>query len=177
MNLLQDRKTQEWICINCGFGSMTPPRDQGPRYEPSEPETQRRLRLLNRVAEQFGTDKVDEILKDNPSLKQLWQQQLLEDVAMEFGRDKVETLVRDQPELKDDWDRTQVTEEAEPFRTKGRRGPSGMWYFVPAFFSLLGGLISYVALKDRDEAMADTCLVFGIVVFVAEALATFWFRG
>ena len=52
---------------------MTPvPRPRGPEYEPSEQDTKKRLQLLNRVAEQFGKEKVDEILKDDPALKQLW---------------------------------------------------------------------------------------------------------
>ncbi len=82
---------------------MTPlPPAGGPGYEPSETDTKGRLQLLNRVAEQFGKEKVDDILKDDPALKQLWHQSLLEHVAKEFGRDKAEALVKDQPELRED---------------------------------------------------------------------------
>jgi len=176
LRLLQDKKTKEWVCINCGFGSMTPSADRGPGHEPSEPDTKRRLQLLNRVAEQFGREKVDEILKDDPGLKQLWQQSLLEDVAREFGKEKANVLVKDEPGLKRDWETTaQLTEQGEPLWTERRDAPGGLWYLVPILFSLLGGLIAYIALKDRDEGMADSCLVLGIVVMVAEFFL-FFFR-
>ena len=143
-------------------------------YEPSEPDTKKRLRLLNRVAEQFGKEKVNEILKDDPALKQLWHQSLLEDVAREFGKDKAEALVKDQPELREDWERTaQLTETGEPFWTERKDSPDGLWYLVPILFSLLGGLIAYIALKDRDESMAGACLALGIVVMVAEFFLLF----
>ena len=154
---------------------MTPvPRPRGPEYEPSEQDTKKRLQLLNRVAEQFGKEKVDEILKDDPALKQLWNQSLLEDVAREFGKDKAEALVKDQPELREDWERTaQLTETGEPFWTERKDTPGGLWYLVPILFSLLGGLVAYVALKDQDEAMAGTCLALGIVVMVVEFFVFF----
>ena len=131
---------------------MTPLRGQNRGYEPSETDTKRRLSLLNRVAEQFGKEKVDEILKDDPALKQLWQQSLLEDVAREFGKDKAEALVKDEPEIREDWERTaQLTEHEEPFWTERKKAPDKLWYLVPVLFSFLGGLIAYVALKDEDD--------------------------
>src|SRR5207245_10248795 len=162
--------TKEWVCINCGFGSMTPLTHSGKLgYEPSEPDTKKRLQLLNRVAEQFGKEKVDEILKDDPGLKQVWHQSLLEDVAREFGKDKAEALVKDRPELREDWETTaQLTEEGEPYWTERKDTPGGLWYLVPILFSLLGGLVAYVVLKDRDEAMAGTCLALGCFVMCAE---------
>ena len=173
--MLQDRKTKEWVCINCGFGSMTPLRGQNRGYEPSETDTKRRLQLLNRVAEQFGKEKVDEILKDDPALKQLWQQSLLEDVAREFGKDKAEALVKDEPEIREDWERTaQLTEHEEPFWTERKKAPDKLWYLVPVLFSFLGGLIAYVALKDEDEAMAGSCLLLGILVMAAEFFLLFF---
>jgi hypothetical protein len=115
------------------------------------------------------------MLRDDPGLKQLWQQQLLEDVAREFGKDKVEALVRDQPELKQDWETTeQLTEQGEPLWTERRDAPSGLWYLVPIFFSILGGLIAYIAVKDRDDGMAGTCLALGVVVMVVEFFLLFF---
>jgi hypothetical protein len=99
----------------------------------------------------------------------VWNQSLLEDVAREFGKDKAEALVKDRPELREDWKTTaQLTEEGEPYWTERKDVPGSLWYLVPILFSLLGGLIAYIALKDRDEAMAGSCLVLGIVVMVAE---------
>jgi len=41
-------------------------------------------------------------------------------------------------------------------------GPSFLWYFVPFFFGILGGIVGYVAVKDKDENMAFGLLLFGI---------------
>lgn len=43
--------------------------------------------------------------------------------------------------------------------------PSILWYLVPFFLSIIGGLIGYVAVKDQDEDMAKGLLVFGISMF------------
>jgi hypothetical protein len=41
--------------------------------------------------------------------------------------------------------------------------PSGLWYLVPFFFGIIGGIVAYVGTKDRDKSMAINLLVFGIV--------------
>jgi uncharacterized membrane protein YeaQ/YmgE (transglycosylase-associated protein family) len=41
-------------------------------------------------------------------------------------------------------------------------GPSFLWYFVPFFFGILGGIVGYVAVRDKDENMALGLLLFGI---------------
>jgi hypothetical protein len=41
-------------------------------------------------------------------------------------------------------------------------GPSFLWYLVPFFFGILGGIVGYVAVKDKDENMALGLLLFGI---------------
>lgn len=91
--LVSDRETREWVCVYCGFipNSQTLPRS----YPTSPRDTQKRLELLNRVAEQFGQDKVDAILKDDLALKQAWNLQLVRDVSKEFGPEKADVLFRD----------------------------------------------------------------------------------
>ncbi len=42
-------------------------------------------------------------------------------------------------------------------------GPSGLWYLAPFFFGILGGIVGYVAVKDRDEDKAEWLLFFGAV--------------
>ncbi|HKZ95104.1 MAG TPA: hypothetical protein VJ249_11080 [Candidatus Bathyarchaeia archaeon] len=49
-------------------------------------------------------------------------------------------------------------------------GPSLLWYLVPFFFGILGGIVAYVAVKDRDEGMAFGLLVFGLIWTVVEVI-------
>jgi hypothetical protein len=51
--------------------------------------------------------------------------------------------------------------------------PTILWYLVP-FFSILGGLIAYVGVKNDNEEMAKNLLVFGLIMFIIETLI-FWF--
>ena len=40
--------------------------------------------------------------------------------------------------------------------------PSGLWYLVPFFFGIIGGIVAYVGVKDEDREMAESLLIFGI---------------
>jgi RNA polymerase subunit RPABC4/transcription elongation factor Spt4 len=40
---------------------------------------------------------------------------------------------------------------------------SGAWYLVPFLFGIVGGLIAYVGVRDRDQSKAKNLLIFGIV--------------
>lgn len=40
-------------------------------------------------------------------------------------------------------------------------GPTLLWYLVPLFFGILGGIVGYVGTKDEDRGMADGLLLFG----------------
>ena len=44
--------------------------------------------------------------------------------------------------------------------------PSDACYLVPIFFSIIGGLIGYVAVKDKDQIMANRLLFTGLVMFI-----------
>lgn len=41
--------------------------------------------------------------------------------------------------------------------------PTLLWYLVPFFFGILGGLVGYVGTKDEDKDMANGLLLFGTV--------------
>jgi uncharacterized membrane protein len=44
----------------------------------------------------------------------------------------------------------------------------GWWYLVPLSCGLLGGIVGYVAVKDRGEGMAKNILGVGILVFIMQ---------
>ena len=44
--------------------------------------------------------------------------------------------------------------------------PSAAWWLLPIFFSLIGGIIAWACIKDRDPRMAKNNLILGIVLTV-----------
>lgn len=55
--------------------------------------------------------------------------------------------------------------------------PTVLWYLVPFFFGLLGGLVGYIGTRDRDEDMAQSLLIFGIAWSVILFLIVLVFRA
>jgi hypothetical protein len=51
--------------------------------------------------------------------------------------------------------------------------PTGLWYLVPFFFGIIGGIVAYVGTKDEDKGMADSLLVFGIIWTIILIVAYF----
>ena len=41
--------------------------------------------------------------------------------------------------------------------------PTLLWYLVPFFFGILGGIVGYVGTKDEDKDMANGLLLFGAI--------------
>ena len=165
--VVQDQETSEWVCAYCGFISSNKPQEQPLRKGiPRGPDLAKRLQLLNQVSQQFGKEKVDELLEDDPTLKAAWRLQLLDEVAKQFGREKVETMLRDEPELKQQWNEFVESPIPQTIDLESAR-PDRLWYLAPILLSVVGGLIAYVAVKDRDKGVAETCLVLGFLVFLA----------
>lgn len=50
---------------------------------------------------------------------------------------------------------------------------SSIWYLVPLFFGLLGGIVAYVAIKDDDPDKASNCLALGIGITILGTLIMF----
>jgi uncharacterized OB-fold protein len=44
--------------------------------------------------------------------------------------------------------------------------PSAAWYLLPIFFSIIGGIISWACIRDRDPHMAKNNLILGILLTV-----------
>jgi len=45
-----------------------------------------------------------------------------------------------------------------------RPSPSSLWYLVPFFFGLLGGIVGYVGVKSEDKGLANNLLNLGIIM-------------
>ena len=51
--------------------------------------------------------------------------------------------------------------------------PTALWYLVPFFFGLIGGIIAYVGTKGEDEQMAYNLLLFGMIWTIVLIVAYF----
>ncbi|MDH3677687.1 MAG: hypothetical protein OEQ12_05225 [Nitrosopumilus sp.] len=45
---------------------------------------------------------------------------------------------------------------------------SRWWYLLPSFLGVIGGIISWVALKSFDRNLAKNCIVLGVILSVSE---------
>lgn len=50
--------------------------------------------------------------------------------------------------------------------------PSGAWYLIPLFLGFVGGLIGYLVVKDDDSEMAESLLLFGIMITIGSVILT-----
>lgn len=44
------------------------------------------------------------------------------------------------------------------------RKRSSLWFLLPIFFSVIGGVIAYFIIKDDDPRKAKNCLLLGIIL-------------
>jgi signal peptidase I len=70
-----------------------------------------------------------------------------------------------EPTSKEDSDKKQ---EIKP---RIKRSP--MWYLLPIYFSIIGGLISYFVIKKYDSKKARNCLIIGVSLFVIPSIIMF----
>lgn len=53
--------------------------------------------------------------------------------------------------------------------------PSSSWYLVALFGMIVGGVIGYLRVKDRNREMAGKLLVLGILTTIIAAIKIMWF--
>ncbi len=53
------------------------------------------------------------------------------------------------------------------------RNASAAWYLLPIFFSIIGGIIMWLALRHEDPRKAKKGLIVGVIMMVLGVL--FWF--
>ncbi len=65
------------------------------------------------------------------------------------------------------------TKPEKPYSYHAYMEPTKLWYLVPFFFGLLGGVVAYVGVKDEDRGMAENLLVLGFFMTVVYALLVY----
>jgi len=50
-----------------------------------------------------------------------------------------------------------------------------LWWLLPIFLNIIGGVIGYFMLKDKDPGMAKNILLLGVVLFLI--MVVFGWRG
>lgn len=58
--------------------------------------------------------------------------------------------------------------------------PSLAWYMLAVFFPVIGGVIAYFLVKERDQRMADSLMFVSFLVFlfaIIYPLILAWFTG
>jgi len=53
--------------------------------------------------------------------------------------------------------------------------PTKLWYLVPFFFGLLGGLVAYIGVRDQDRDIATNLLAFSIFITIIDVILTWFF--
>jgi len=57
-------------------------------------------------------------------------------------------------------------------RSRNRSRPSRFWYLLPIFLGVVGAVIGYFFLKDRDREFAEKLLKIGLVMIVVYFVLT-----
>ena len=52
---------------------------------------------------------------------------------------------------------------AKPAEEKAQGKSSSLWYLLAIFFGLLGGIVGFAVLREKDPGMAKNMLIVGIV--------------
>ena len=60
-----------------------------------------------------------------------------------------------------------MTEKTQKFRSK-------WWYVLPIFLNLVGGIISWIAIKKDDRNLAKNCLLLGIFLNIVWTVLFAW---
>jgi len=48
-----------------------------------------------------------------------------------------------------------------------KTGHSGAWYLLPIFFDVIGGIIMWIAVHQKDPSMGTKGIIVGIIMTIA----------
>ena len=80
--------------------------------------------------------------------------------TLEDGLDRLRKI-GEKPDAQPSSSETHVDKPEEAETTLIEK-PTALWYLVPFFFGIIGGIVGYVGVKDEDQKMAADLLIFGI---------------
>ena len=74
----------------------------------------------------------------------------------------------------DNLSQTNISTTPQSYPQYSRQGgkPSATWYLLPIFFSIIGGIIAWACIRDRDPRMAKNNLILGIILTVLPIIVT-----
>ena len=74
----------------------------------------------------------------------------------------------------DNLSQTNISTTPQSYPQYSRQGgkPSAAWWLLPIFFSIIGGIIAWACIRDRDPRMAKNNLILGIVLTVLPIIVT-----
>jgi hypothetical protein len=48
--------------------------------------------------------------------------------------------------------------------------PSKLWYLLPILLGIIGGIVGYIAIKDKDRKMAKNLLIIGVAILIIQTI-------
>lgn len=68
-------------------------------------------------------------------------------------------------------------EELEKRHGNPKKKPNKAYYLLPIFLGIIGGVIGYFLLKDRDRKFAERLLIIGLVMIAVWWILSFLLAG
>jgi len=157
------------------------------RFQVSETKVEKWLKGLKKetpkVAGEVAKQKVEQQIKEyQKSIERLTTLFSKGEINEESYKRAIKTIERNIDQLRSGKE-VSVVDERKVMTVEPRTtllsyppsNPSKLWYIVPFFFGIIGGLIGYVAVKDEDEDMAMILLMFGVFMTFLNIFAVWLF--